>query len=387
MQRKAPDFLFLFLTLIFTAFGLVMVFSASHVIAYKEYGDAAYFLKRQAMWAGLGIIVMIVVMNIRPRFFKRITPFLLLTVFLLLFTVYIPGIGVELNGSRSWIRVSGFSLQPGEAIKPALILYIAYLLEKKGEGVRNFKNGLMPPLIVTASLVLPVVLQNDLGTAMIALMTVMVMLFVGGARFLHMLVLGVGAAVFAGIFILLFSYRLKRITAFLDPWQDPLVSGYQLIQSLYAIAHGGLYGSGLKSIQQFFYLPFPYNDFIFAIIAEQLGFIGAGTFIVLYALWILQGILISVKSGDFYSQLIGIGSISAIAIQAIINIGGVTGMLPITGVTLPLISYGGSSMIVTFFLSGLILGISRSRRERQKDRKKSAMPVLKHATHLTSRMN
>ncbi|MDY0323223.1 MAG: FtsW/RodA/SpoVE family cell cycle protein, partial [Candidatus Carbobacillus sp.] len=219
---------------------------------------------------------------------------------------------------------------------------------------------------------LPVVLQRDLGTAIIALMTVMVMLFVGGARLIHMLLLGLGALFFAGLFILMYSYRLQRIAAFLDPWQDPLGGGYQLIQSLYAIAHGGLYGSWLRSIQQYFYLPFPYNDFIFAIIAEQLGFIGAGTFIVLYAFWIVRGLIISVRSGDFYSQLIGVGSISSIAIQAFVNMGAVTGLLPITGVTLPLISYGGSSMIITFFLSGLILGISRTQ---QNDQKKTLPPL------------
>lgn len=372
MQRTAPDFLFLFLTLLFTAFGLIMVLSASHVIAYREYGDATYFLKRQAMWAALGIIVMIVTMNVKGHVLKKLTPFLLLASFLMLFTVYLPGLGVEMYGSLRWVRIGGFRLQPGEVIKAALILYLAALLEKKGETIRHFKRGLLPPLLVTTLLVLPVVLQRDLGTAIIALMTVMVMLFVGGARLIHMLLLGLGALFFAGLFILMYSYRLQRIAAFLDPWQDPLGGGYQLIQSLYAIAHGGLYGSWLRSIQQYFYLPFPYNDFIFAIIAEQLGFIGAGTFIVLYAFWIVRGLIISVRSGDFYSQLIGVGSISSIAIQAFVNMGAVTGLLPITGVTLPLISYGGSSMIITFFLSGLILGVSRTQ---QNDQKKTLSPL------------
>ncbi|CAM3417010.1 putative lipid II flippase FtsW [Hydrogenibacillus schlegelii] len=360
LRRRAPDFLFLFLTVAHSVFGLIMVGSASLPLAAAEWGDPFYFVRRQALWLAVALFTLFLAENIRPAQLRKLTLPLLFLAWAGLFTVYLPHLGVELNGSRTWIRLGSLSVQPGELAKPALVLYLAHLLSKKGSQVRTWSRGFLPPFVVVGAFALPLIVQKDLGTALILVGTAFLVLFAGGARIRHLLAVAALSLPPLVLAIVLFPYRLKRITGFLDPWQDPGRSGYHLIQSLYAIAHGGLAGVGLgESVQKFFYLPFPYNDFIFAVLAEELGFLGSGVFLLAYATWIGRGFVLSLRHPDPFAKLLGVGAMSAIAVQALMNLGGVTGLLPITGVTLPLISYGGSSLVVTHLLTGWVLALSR----------------------------
>lgn len=359
-KRGTPDFVLFFLTLALVGFGLVMIASASQVIAYWYRDDPFYFVKRQLASAGVGLVAMLVAMNIPYRVYKRFFLLIAAASFLFLLTVFLPGVGKEVNGVRGWIALGSLQLQPAEFAKLGLILYLSALIAKKGERFRDFQTGLLPPLIVTGLFFLVILLQNDLGTGLVLIATAGVVLVVGGANLRHLLKLGVVALALIIGFVLMASYRVERFTAFLDPWSEPQGASYQLIQSLYAIAHGGVTGAGFgQSIQKYFYLPFPHTDFIFAVFAEEFGFVGCVVFVLVYVLFLWRMLILSLRCPDPFAHLLGTGIVGMIAIQALINLGGVTGMLPITGVPLPFISYGGTSLIVCMTATGLVLSLSR----------------------------
>lgn len=359
-KRGTPDFVLFFLTLALVGFGLVMIASASQVIAYWYRDDPFYFVKRQLASAGVGLVAMLVAMNIPYRVYKRFFLLIAAASFLFLLTVFLPGVGKEVNGARGWIALGSLQLQPAEFAKLGLILYLSALIAKKGERFRDFQTGLLPPLIVTGLFFLVILLQNDLGTGLVLIATAGVVLVVGGANLRHLLKLGVVALALIIGFVLMASYRVERFTAFLDPWSEPQGASYQLIQSLYAIAHGGVTGAGFgQSIQKYFYLPFPHTDFIFAVFAEEFGFVGCVVFVLVYVLFLWRMLILSLRCPDPFAHLLGTGIVGMIAIQALINLGGVTGMLPITGVPLPFISYGGTSLIVCMTATGLVLSLSR----------------------------
>lgn len=364
-SRGSPDFLLLFLTLALVGFGIVMVFSASSIMAYMspEYqNDSLYFVKKQVMWAAVGFSAMLVVMNIPYQLYKKYFFIVMLLSLMMVVLVYIPGLGITLNGAKSWLKVGNYTLQTSELAKLGLIIYLAGLINKKREDFRIFSTGLLPAVVVTGLFFGSIALQPDFGTAFILLMTAAIVIFAGGAHLKHIFYLSLPAVAFSAYYI--FdpdnAYRMNRITSFLDPWSDQLGSGFQLIHSYYALAHGGVTGVGFgKSIQKFLYLPLPQTDFIFAVMAEELGFIGCAIFILVFLLFIWRIVYISLKSNDLFAYLLGIGIASMIAVQAFINIGGVTGTIPITGVPLPFISYGGSSLLNSLIGVGFILSISR----------------------------
>lgn len=369
--RGVPDFLLLFLTALLVGFGLLMVLSASSIFALTSFtthgcsfcnGDELYFVKRQVTFLLLGILGMLIAMNIPFSFYKRNFLGIALISFIGLFLVLIPGIGTEVNGARSWFRLGSMgNLQPAEFAKLGLILYLAAIISKKGDGVRKMKSGLMPPLLITGLFFLLIALQPDLGSAAILLGTALIVMVCGGARIMQLILIGgptVSLALFA--YISTKEYALNRISSYMDPWSDPLHTGYNIIQSWIAIAHGGMSGTGFgRSIQKYLYLPEAHTDFIFAIISEELGFIGASLFLLVYLLYLLRGIHICLKVKDTFASLVGIGVVSMIGLQALINIGGVTGLIPLTGVPLPFISYGGSSLLVCLISTGILLSVSR----------------------------
>lgn len=264
------------------------------------------------------------------------------------------------GGARSWLGIGSFGVQPSEFMKLGIILFLAKLCSEQTLDIRRFTTGLMPPLMLIGLAFGLIMLQPDLGTGAVLVGTSMLMIFTAGAKITHLVALaGVGLAGFVGL-ILAAPYRLQRITAFLDPWQDPLGAGYQSIQSLYAIGPGQLTGLGLgMSRQKYAYLPEPQTDFIFSIIAEELGFIGGTTVLVLFMLLIWRGIRTAMLAPDGFGGLVAIGITGMIAVQVMINIGVVIGLLPVTGITLPLISAGGSSLTLTLSAIGILLGISR----------------------------
>ncbi|MCS7460816.1 putative lipid II flippase FtsW [Paenibacillus doosanensis] len=380
-RRGTPDFLFLFLTFLLVCFGFAFVFSASMALNANTPWPFAF---KQAINITVGIFCMLVCMNIDYRKFQKwIKPLFISVVLLLLAT---PVIGASLNNARSWIKLGFFTLQPTELAKLMVILYLAGLLSRKGEGIRDFKTGFIPPLAVIGFISALIMLQPDFGSTAILCACALVMIFVGGARMRHMFLLGlVGAclaSLFAAVYLLIGgegNYRIDRFTTFLDPFSDANDKGYQIVQALYAFGHGGTFGAGFgQSIQKLHYLPLPYNDFIFPVIGEELGFIGTSIFLLVYLAFLWRGLIIALRSKETFGMLTGVGIISLIGIQAFINMGGVTNTIPMTGVTLPLISYGGTSIVVTLMSLGILLSISRdyNKTEKEKAAEKKKTPVF-----------
>lgn len=357
-KRATPDFIIIFCTLALLSIGILMVYSASAVLSYHKYGDFFYYAKRQLLFAGLGIVSMFIVMQIDYWVWRRWAKAGLIFCFILLILVLI--IGVERNGSKSWIGIGSFSIQPAEFIKIWMIIFLASFLSYRQKYMGTFFKGLLLPLALVGAAFGLIMLQPDLGTGAVLVATSVTMLFMAGARIWHLGLLGLaGVAGLAGL-IIAAPYRIARITAFLDPWQDPLGAGYQIIQSLYAIGPGGLMGLGLgMSRQKFYYLPEPQTDFIFAILAEELGFLGGALILTLFALLVWRGFRTAICAPDLYGSLLAGGIVAMIAIQVVINIGVVIGLFPVTGITLPLLSYGGSSLTIMLTALGLLLNISR----------------------------
>lgn len=358
--KRPPDFTVLICVLILLCFGIVMVFSSSSAWAYYVYKDSMYFLKKQLLWSLFGIIALVYFLNFDYRRIKKIAFPLLIISYVLLVLVLIPGIGVKINDARRWIGVGFFSVQPSEVSKLALIIYFSYFLEKRINSIDNFFKGILPVLLIMASTCALVLIEPHLSaTVVIAILTLM-LLFVGGMRFTHILVLIAGGAVLAVKLALGKEYRVRRLTSFLNPWEDIRGKGYHIIQSLFALSSGGLLGVGLgHSKQKFFYLPEPQTDFIFAIIGEELGFIGAVFVIVVFAILIWRGFKIAINSPDAFGKFLATGITCQIAIQFLIHVAVVTASLPVTGMPLPFISYGGSSLVMTLAEAGILLNISR----------------------------
>ncbi|MCU9612197.1 stage V sporulation protein E [Caldibacillus lycopersici] len=360
MKKSAPDFVLVMIILSLLSLGLIMVYSASAIWADYHFEDSFYFAKRQLLFAVVGVIAMFFIMNIDYWTWRTWSKVILIICFVLLIAVLIPGIGNVRNGSRSWIGIGAFSIQPSEFMKLAMIIFLAKYLSVNQKKITSFKKGLLPTLTLVFTAFGLIMLQPDLGTGTVMIGTCIIMIFISGARILHFV--GLGLLGVAGFVALIASapYRIKRITAFMDPWQDPQGDGFQIIQSLFAIGPGGLFGLGLgQSRQKFFYLPEPQTDFIFAILAEELGFIGGSLVLLLFALLLWRGIRIALNAPDLYGSLLAVGIISMIAIQVMINIGVVTGLIPVTGITLPFFSYGGSSLTLMLIAVGILLNISR----------------------------
>jgi cell division protein FtsW len=358
--RSAPDIWIIISTLLLLTIGVIMVYSASAVLAFREFGDWFYYLKRQLLFAVLGIVAMFFTMNVDYWVWKKYAKIGLIVCFAMLIIVLIPGLGVVRGGARSWLGIGSFGIQPSEFMKMGMILFLSKLLSEHQAKITLFTKGLLPPLGIMGLAFGLIMLQPDLGTGAVLVGASLLVIFTAGARVLHLSYLGmIGVAGFIGL-IIAAPYRLQRITAFLDPWQDPLGAGYQSIQSLYAIGPGGLVGLGLgMSRQKYSYLPEPQTDFIFSIIAEELGFIGGAVVLLLFTVLVWRGMRTAITAPDTFGSLVAVGIIGMIAVQVIINIGVVIGMFPVTGITLPLISAGGSSLTLMLTSIGILLNISR----------------------------
>ncbi|WP_435924936.1 stage V sporulation protein E [Paenibacillus sp. DYY-L-2] len=355
-----PDFWLIASILGLLTIGIVMVYSAGSVLAFHNYGDSFYFVKRQMLFAGLGLAAMFFMMNFDFRILKKYSKVLLLICFGLLVIVLIPGIGVVRGGARSWLGISSFGIQPSEFMKLGMILFLSYLLSKEDYRITHFTRGLLPPLGMIGAAFGLIMLQPDLGTGTVMFGASLLIVFTAGARIKHLAGLAaLGVLGFVGL-ILAAPYRLQRITAFLDPWSDPLGAGYQIIQSLYAIGPGGLAGLGLgMSRQKYSYVPEPQTDFIFSILAEELGFIGGLLVLTLFLILVWRGMRVAMTVDDLFGSLLAVGIVGMVGIQVVINIGVVIGLMPVTGITLPLISYGGSSLTLMLTALGILLNISR----------------------------
>jgi cell division protein FtsW len=355
------DFVLFATIMALVAIGVIMVYSASSYTALhsKAFGyDDMYFLKKQGLVAIIGIIFMIIAEKIDYHMLKRYTWILMIVTIALLCAVFaFPAI----NGARRWIPLpGGLSVQPSEIAKYMVVLYLAKSIEQKGERIKTFSQGILPYLLVSGFFAGLVLLEKNLSIAAVIMIVTIIVLFTAGVRIKHItLVLGLVFA--AGVtFTVTEPYRLKRLVSFLNPWADPRGDGYQLIQSLLALGSGGILGMGLgQSRQKAYYIPEPHNDFIFSIIGEELGLIGCMTVISLFLIFIWRGIRTAIRAKDIFGTLLAIGITGVIAIQAIINIAVVTGSMPVTGVPLPFISYGGSSLVFNLMAMGVLLNISR----------------------------
>nr|WP_208112708.1 stage V sporulation protein E [Aureibacillus halotolerans] len=360
MKKQTPDFFLFSVTMLLLAIGIIMVYSASAIWADYKFDDPFFFAKRQLLFAGLGIVAMLFVMQVDYWNWRSWSLVLLIVCFLLLVLVLIPGVGLVRGGARSWLGVGAFSIQPSEFMKLAMIAFLARFLAQRQKYITQWRKGMLPVLGLVFLAFGMIMLQPDLGTGTVMVATCMVMLFAAGAKIRHFIMLGLlGVVGFAGL-VLSAPYRIKRITSFMDPWSDPLGSGFQIIQSLYAIGPGGLLGLGIgQSRQKYFYLPEPQTDFIFSIVAEELGFIGGVFVLLLFAIILWRGIRIALGAPDLYGAFIALGICTMIAVQVFINIGVVTGLMPVTGITLPFLSYGGSSLMLMLVAVGVLLNVSK----------------------------
>ncbi len=358
MSKKPIDYPILFMTVLLVAIGIVMVFSASFYYAQQRFGNSYYFFIRQCMWACVGFVGMFIMTHFDYwKLEKFAFPFLAVSFGLLVAVLFF---GVELNGATRWLNIAGISVQPSEIAKFSLIVFFAASMSKRRDKLKHFFSGFMPYLLIAGVFAGLIMLQPNMSTAASLVMLTFVMLFVAGAPLFYLGGLA-GAGFAAGVALIMSSeYRYNRFMAFRNPWADPLDTGYQVIQSLYSLGSGGLFGMGLgESRQKYLYLPYAETDFIFAIIGEELGFIGAALLILIFLVLIWRGLKIAISAPDLFGCLLATGVISVIAIQTIINIAVVTGSMPPTGLPLPFISFGGSSL--AFFLAsiGVLLNISK----------------------------
>ncbi|MFC1637592.1 putative lipid II flippase FtsW [Candidatus Margulisiibacteriota bacterium] len=358
MPKQRVDYIFLFSVLTLSAIGLIMIFSASPTMAMKL-GDSYFYLKRHVFYLLLGFAALYFGVRLDLDILKKWAgPILALSVLVLLL-VYIPGIGRRVSGALRWIDLVIFSFQPSELIKFTMVLYLAKMLAGAKDNLGDFFRGLLPALTLVGLVCAIIIAQPDLGTALAIAMTSFIMLFAAGADLWHLGLLAVLGI--AGAFGLSVNtpYRMNRLVAFLNPWKDPQGAGFHIVQSLLAIGSGGLLGQGLgASRQKFFYLPQQFTDFIFAILCEELGFVGGAGVIFLFVLFAVRGFRIAITAQDDFSSLLATGLVSWITLQAVINIMVVIGMLPTTGIPLPFISYGGTATIMSLFSAGILLNIS-----------------------------
>jgi cell division protein FtsW len=361
MPRKLSPDLWLFgvvLALVFL--GVVMVYSASAIIAADRFGDPFFFLKKQLFWAFLGGGLLWAALRLDYRRLERLVVPLLVVSIALLVLVLLPPFGQAINGTRRWFRIGPLSFQPVELAKFALVLYLASFLTRRAAALRSFWQGLFPILLVAGTMALLTFVQPDLGNSLALVVLTLVLAYLAGAPVKHMAWVAAAALPLVALAVALKPYRWRRMLAFVNPWDDPQGSGFQIIQSFLALGSGGLTGRGLGgSKQKLFYLPEPYTDFIFAIVGEELGLIGAVCVNALFAVLIWRGLRVGLRAPDPFGSYLALGLTVMLATQTLVNLGVVMGALPTKGLPLPFVSFGGSALLMTMFSAGVLLNISQ----------------------------
>ncbi len=360
MKKKSIDYILFIAVIIISLFGITMIYSASSIWSEYKFHDAFYYVKHQSIFFLLGIFIMLIASKIDLEILKKNANKILGLCFLLLILVLIPGIGSIRNGSRSWFGIGSLGIQPSEFAKIGLIIYTAKYLAHNKKDMKDVKKGALPIFLVIALFFLLIMLEPDFGTAMVITLSLVCLIFISGLKISFFLKLGVLGLIGIVALIIAAPYRMARIISFLNPWSDPLGSGYQIIQSLYAIGPGGLLGQGfMNSRQKHFYLPEPQTDFIFSIISEEFGFLGVLIVCFFFFFIFYRMLKIALKTNDLFYKYLAFGLAFAILIQASLNLAVVVGLIPVTGVTLPFFSYGGSSLLVSMLSVGIVLNISK----------------------------
>ena len=354
------DPVILIAVLLLIGIGLIAVFSASSILAEERYGDHYYYLKRQGVFCLFGLFLMMLAKNINYLLYRRLVYFFLGLSLILLLLLFVPDLGVKVAGAQRWLRFGFISIQPSEAVKLSLAIFVAYSMSKNVERMGTIFHGLLPPLLVAAIFMILILLQPDLGTAVIIGIWMLILLFIGGVNLGQLLVLLGLLTPIAFYLISHTAYRLHRWWAFLNPWQDPQGFGFQIIHSFLAFGSGGFSGVGLgNSKQKLFYLPEPHTDFILSIIAEEIGFIGVSILLILFSFVIIRGIKIALHAPELFGTYLALGISCMLAVQVTVNMGVVMAILPTKGLTLPFISYGGSSLVINLIGMGILMNISK----------------------------
>ncbi len=360
MKNNKIELTLLIAVILISILGIIMIYSASNIWAEYKFNDPYKYLKNQSLFFIIGLILLYFVSKINYKKYYKYSNKLLFICTVLLILVLIPGIGSVRNGSRSWFGIGSFGIQPSEFAKLGLIIFTSKYLYNNPNSMKSIKRGVIPILLITFLIFGLIMLQPDFGTGFIIIVSIIGILFIAGLDikiFIRFGILGVFGIV--GL-IIIAPYRLKRILSFLNPWSDPLGSGFQIIQSLYSIGPGGLFGLGFgNSIQKHFYLPEPQTDFIFSIISEEFGIIGILIISILFITIFYSSFKISIKCEDLFGKYLSFGITFGLLFQTLLNLSVVVGLVPVTGVTLPFLSYGGSSLIITMISIGIVLNISR----------------------------
>ena len=361
-RRHGPDYGLLAVLSVLVVLGLIFVYSSSYALGYAQYGDANYFVKRQALYLALGVITMLVTMTVDYHVLMRLSPLIMFVALVLLAATVVPGVGFEQNGARRWIALGPLPpLQPSEFAKLAVLVYMAAWLAAKGEIVRDLSLGVAPFVCMVGLIGALIMFEPDMGTAMMIAMITGTLFFVAGARLVHMISLMAATLVMASVLIASGGYRMERILSFTSAEDHAEGVGFHTLQLLLAFGSGGIGGLGLGvSRQKFFYIPGSHTDGVLAIVGEELGFLGVTIVLGLFAVLLWRGLRIARRAPDRFGSLLAVGVIAWVAFQTIINIGGVTRSIPLTGIPLPFLSYGGSSMLALMVAMGILLSISRS---------------------------
>ena len=361
MKNKNSIALLIYVILI-TVFGIIMIYSASSIWADYKFDDQFKFMKMQALFFFVGLIIIYILSKIDYNLYKKNANKILIICAILLILVLIPGIGTVRNGSRSWFGIGGLGIQPSEFAKIGLIIFVSKYLANNINGIKNIKKGVLPIIGVILLFFLLIMLEPDFGTGMVIVLTLVTLILVSGVKLSFFVSIGcVGLIGIVGL-IIAAPYRIARILSFLNPWSDPLGSGYQILQSLYAIGPGGLLGQGfMNSRQKYFYLPEPQTDFIFSIISEEFGFLGVLIISTLFLLIFYNAMKIALKTKDLFGKFLVFGLSFGIIIQSLLNLAVTSGLIPVTGVTLPFLSYGGSSLLVSVASIGIILNVANKK--------------------------
>ena len=355
------DFTLLITVLLLLTIGLVMVLSASSPSALSESGDSYKYFSKQLLFAILGIIAMLFISKIDYRFYQKFYKHAWVVSLVLLALVLL--VGKSMNGAKRWIYVTEtLSFQPSEIVKILMIIFYAGILTKNRDELEKYNKGFLKHMCLLAPIIGLLLLQPHFSASIVIIGICSIMMIIAGCKFKHFVFTIGSVGVPAIVALIAFSaYRLKRVVTFLDPWQDPTGDGWQVIQSLYAIGSGGLFGAGLgESKQKYLYIPEPHNDFIFSILGEELGFVGCAIVLILFAIFIWRGVLIAMKAPDMFGSLVAVGITSLVAIQVIINVAVVTSSMPATGMPLPFFSYGGTALFILLCEIGILLNISRA---------------------------
>ncbi len=358
-KKYRVDFLLLFAVLFLVTFGIIMVYSASFYSAELTYGDPYFFMRKQIIGAIIGVVGLITMYFVNYEYLKKIKWIALILSVVLLVLVFIPHVGVKVYGASRWINLGFFTLQPSEIAKFGFVIFAACSLSQAQRTVKEFK-GILPTLLAGGLICLLIILEPNMSITICVGVTMITMLFVGGARFKHFALLAIPILLLVPLLIIIEPYRLRRLVAFLDPFASASSEGFQLVQSLYAVGSGGLFGVGIfNSRQKYLFLPFAESDFIFSIIAEETGFVGCVALIIVFGIIIARGILISMKAPSRFGSYLASGITTIIAIQLVVNIAVVTGSIPPTGLPLPFISAGSTSLVMFMSAIGVLLNIDK----------------------------